>query len=107
MQAIKLNAHVDRDRKLLLQLPDEVPEGDVEVIVLAQQRVVWQDRKQHLEALLGKLAASSRTRLSKAQIDDFLAQERTAWERVQAVLPPSRPEWVDSPGGNPAPPEER
>jgi hypothetical protein len=81
MQAIKLHAHVDRDRKLSLQLPDEVPEGDVEVIVLAPTPVDVRDRRQHLETLFRKLAASSRTRLSKAEIDAYLADERATWER--------------------------
>lgn len=81
MQVIKLHAHVDRDRKLSLQLPDEVPEGDVEVIVLAPAPVDAQDRRQHLETLLRKLASGSRTRLSKAQIDAYLAEERAGWER--------------------------
>jgi len=80
MQAIKLHAHVDRDRKLSLQLPEEVPEGDVEVIVLAPARSDIRDTRQHLEMLLRKLAASSRVRLSKTEIDAHLAEERASWE---------------------------
>jgi len=81
MQAVKLRAHVDRDRKLSLQLPDEVPEGDVEVIVLAPERADARDRRQHLEDLFRKLAASRRARLSKVEIDAYLAAERASWER--------------------------
>jgi len=87
MQAVKLHAHVDRDRKLSLPLPVEVPEGDVEVIVLAPQRGAPGDRRQHLERLLGKLAASARVRLSKDEIDAYLAQERASWERPWAAIP--------------------
>lgn len=81
MQAIKLHAHVDSDRKLSLQLPNEVPEGDVEVIVLVPSHADVRDPRQHLETLLRKLAACSRTRLSKAEIDAYLAEERASWER--------------------------
>lgn len=81
MQAIKLHARVDHDRKLSLQLPDDVPEGDVEVIVLAPERPAGDACREHLETLFRKLASSPRARMSKAEIDAYLVQERAAWER--------------------------
>jgi hypothetical protein len=81
MQAIKLHARVDRDRRLSLQLPEDVPEGDVEVIVLAPARPDASACRQHLERLLDRLATNPRARLSKEQIDAQLAEERASWER--------------------------
>jgi len=81
MQAIKLHAHVDRDRKLSLQLPEDVPLGDVEVILLAPVRSDASACRQYLVRLMDRLAASPRIRLSKAQIDAHPAAERASWER--------------------------
>lgn len=86
MQAIKLNARVDCHRRLSLQLPAEVPEGEVEVIILAPSAGALNDRRRHLETLLGKLETHPRPRLSKSEIDAYLAQERVSWERSQPAM---------------------
>lgn len=83
MQAIKLSARVDRDRRISLQLPPEVPPTDVEVIVLVPEPAGDAEaaQRQHLEALFRRLDASVRARLSKEEIDAYLAEERASWER--------------------------
>ena len=78
---VKLQARVDRDRKLSLQLPEIVPVGEVEVIVHAPTQARADDARQHLEALLSRVAASARSRPTQAEIDAYLAEERASWER--------------------------
>lgn len=83
MQAIKPSARVNGDRRISLQLPPEVPLTDVEVIVLVLEPAADADDEQrkHLEALFRRLDASARSRLSKEEIDAYLAEERASWER--------------------------
>lgn len=83
MQAIKLNAHVGRDRRVSVQLPEDMPEGEVEIIVLARGAAEADEntRRAYLETLLRRIAASDRPRRSKAEIDAYLAGERASWER--------------------------
>lgn len=84
MQPIKLNARVGRDRRISLQLPADVPEGEVvEVIVQtpATGEAGERPQREYLEALLRRLAEGKRARLSKEEIDAYLAEERASWER--------------------------
>jgi hypothetical protein len=84
MEPIKLNARVGRDRRISLQLPADVAEGEVvEVIVRtpATGEAGEQPPREHLEALLRRLAEGNRVRLSKEGIDAYLAEERASWER--------------------------
>lgn len=82
MQAIKLRAYVDRDRKLSLQLPAEVPESDVEVIVLAPARADVREGRRHLEKQLCKLTANLRARRFKAEIDADGVEKRASSDRT-------------------------
>jgi RNase H-fold protein (predicted Holliday junction resolvase) len=84
MEPIKLNARVGRDRRLSLQLPADVAEGEVvEVIVRtpAKGEAGERPQREHLEAFLRRLAEGKRARLSKEEIDAYLAEERASWER--------------------------
>jgi hypothetical protein len=83
MQAIKLKARVGADRRISVELPPEVPETDVEVIVLVPGPETDRENEQRraLEALFRKLDAGGRPRLSKEEIDRYLEGERASWER--------------------------
>ena len=79
MKAIKISANVGRDRKLVLHLPKETPEGLAEVIVLVPEgRIDSTD----VDALI-RNAAEWRThhpvRRTKEAIDEELGEERANW----------------------------
>lgn len=82
MQAIKLSARVDPDHRISLELPPDVPETEVEVIVLVPEPDAAGENEQRraLEALFGRLDASGRPRRSKEEIDRDLEEERASWE---------------------------
>ncbi len=80
MQAIKLNAHIDQNHRLEIQLPSNVPEGNAEVIVLIPSDVPNEAlRRNHLEALFEQLAQANHPGRSAAEIDRELARERDSW----------------------------
>lgn len=80
MHTIKLNAHIDRNHRLEIQLPIDVPECDAEVIVLIPSLVPNEAlRRGHLEALLEQSAHTGNAGRSAADIDRQLAQERDSW----------------------------
>ena len=79
MKAIRLNAVLDDDHRLQLAVPDEIPVGPVEVIVLANPDAT--DRgSQDLGALfdaIDQMPAAPRTR---EEIDRAIAEERSSWD---------------------------
>ena len=78
MHTIKLNAYIDRNHRLEIQLPIDIPEGDAEVIVLIPSNVPNEAlRRRHLEDLLEQGAGNAGR--SAADIDRQLAQERDSW----------------------------
>lgn len=78
MHAIKLNAHIDHNHRLEIQLPMDVPEGDAEVIVLIASNVPNEAlRRRHLEDLLEQSAGSAGR--SAADIARQLSRERDSW----------------------------
>ncbi len=80
MQAIKLNAHIDHNHRLEIQLPIDVPEGDAEVIVLIPSSVPNEAlRRRHLEELLERSAHTGNAGRSAADIDRQVAEERDSW----------------------------
>lgn len=83
MRAIKLKSRVSSDHRLNVQLPEDVPEGEAEVIVLVSEReeevaVRQQTALKEFFAHLDRLSIPRRT---KEEIDRYLDEERASWER--------------------------
>ncbi len=80
MRAIKLTARIDQNHRLEIQLPDTVPEGDAEIIVLFPSDVPSEARRRsHLKDLFEQLALTNHPGRSAAEIDRELAKERNGW----------------------------
>ena len=86
MQTLKLRDTVKRDHQLVLVLPPDFPEGDVDITVRsaeAPQTVdadIAQQQRDDLRSFfefLNTLPASGRT---KAEIDRQIQEERDSWE---------------------------
>jgi hypothetical protein len=78
MNALKTEVVIGKDRKIVIDLPPDIPEGRAEVIVL-----VPEPTKTDVEALLRGIEAwraqhPERFR-SKAEIDRYLEEERASW----------------------------
>jgi hypothetical protein len=80
MHAIKINAHIDHNHRLEIQLPSDVPGGNAEVIVLIPSQPPNEAlRRRHLETLFGQYPQGNGAGRSAADIDHQLAQERNFW----------------------------
>lgn len=79
MYAVKLKAQVTPDPQIHLQLPADAPQGEAEVIVLMTESVP-QTTGESLEAFFEELDRSPWKRLSKEEIDRYIAEERANWE---------------------------
>jgi hypothetical protein len=78
MHAIKLKKHVGEDRRIAIDLPAGFPEGEVEVIVLAPAGA--EDSSEALRTFFAELDRAPGRRLSREEVDDYLAKERASWE---------------------------
>ena len=77
MHTIKLKAHIDHDRRLEIQLPIDVPEGDAEVTVSIPSNDPNEAlRRRHLEALLEQSTRNGNAGRSAADIDRQPGQAR-------------------------------
>ena len=79
MRALKLMTRITKDHRLDVMLPDDVPEGDVEVIVLLPETrspAATSTLREFTEKL-EKMPSSGR---SKADIDRYLDEERSSWD---------------------------
>jgi hypothetical protein len=79
MQAVRLNAVLGADRCLQVQVPAEIPVGEVEVIVLARQPL-GSAAGQSLRELFAELDRMPHKRLTKEEVDRYIAEERASWE---------------------------
>ncbi len=79
MQAIKLTAEIGPDDHLALTVPPEIPQGIVEVIILADaaQGVAPISSLREFFDEIDRLPSPRRT---KEEIDQYLAEERASWE---------------------------
>lgn len=79
MQAIKLTAEIGPDHRLALTLPPEIPQGSVEVIILADaaQKVAPTSSLREFFDEIDRFPGPRRT---KEEIDQYLAEERASWE---------------------------
>ncbi len=77
MKAIKLHAVVDRHRRLVIEVPEEIAEGPVELILLGQEGSMAQAARlaAHLDALMGLPDGQT-----QSQLDEGIDNERAAWD---------------------------
>jgi len=80
MKAIKLSVHIGEDRRLVVELPDDVQKGPAELILLTgeHQQTVGADGDS-VDAHIERLLARPRGR-SAAQIDRQLEVDRASWD---------------------------
>ena len=79
MQACKVFSTIGPDRKLVLDVPKEIPPGEVEVIILASQSSP-SPKKQSLLRYLDDLGQRPRKTRAKEAIDRELRAERGSWQ---------------------------
>ncbi len=78
MRAVKLHGEIPADHILRLNVPQDVPEGPAEVILLVpEERAV---AGPSLREFLAALRCTPRTPRSKEDIDRYLEEERNSWE---------------------------
>ena len=81
MQSVKFKVSVQNHR-IAEELPPEVPDGEAEVVIHYEERPaasVEQARRRHLEALFQDIERSDEGKLTREQIDQLVAEERTGW----------------------------
>jgi len=79
MQAIKLTTYIDKNHRLELDLPDDLPEGAAEVIVLVQDSPKPAS-EESLRDFFKRLDASPRPRMSAEAIDRYIEETRNSWD---------------------------
>ena len=79
MQAIKLQAPISPDHKIVVQLPADVTAESAEVIVLIETPPTSSVGRS-LEAYLTERDGADRPRLSGQEVDRWIDNERNAWE---------------------------
>jgi hypothetical protein len=79
MREVRLQAIVDEDHIAHLQLPDDVPEGSIEVIVRVDEcpKLVPEE---FLGEFLNRLATRPWPGRSKEDIDRQIHEERDSWD---------------------------
>jgi hypothetical protein len=79
MEAYKLKVAIPEDR--VLKLPDDVPTGPAEIIVLSESTVARPTDVEGLLRIGEEWRARNPERLrSKAEIDRYIAEERGSWD---------------------------
>jgi len=79
MQAVKLQTYITKNHRLELDLPDDMPEGAAEVIVLVQD-LKESTGEESLRDFFKALDASPRPRMSKEEIDRYIDETRNSWD---------------------------
>ncbi len=79
MYAVKLDTAIPHNRHLVIQLPNDVPIGDAEVIILSKPKI-QQGNGQALLRFLRERRLPPQHRRSAAEIDAQIEQERHAWD---------------------------
>ena len=79
MLAHKETVIIGKDRRVILDLPEDFEEGKAEVIVLVSHSRNRQGRD-NLEKILEDLASRPRRVRSKEEIDHYIEEERASWE---------------------------
>jgi hypothetical protein len=79
MQAIKLRAEVGTDRHIELDLPPEIPQGTVEIIILYGEPPSGPPASS-LRAFSEEIDKLPHSRRTKEEIDRYVAEERASWD---------------------------
>jgi hypothetical protein len=79
MQAVRLKAVLSDDRRLEIVVPEEIPLGEVEVIVLASSPTAT-GAQQTLDELFVELDRMPHKRLTTEEINQYLAGEWGSWD---------------------------
>jgi hypothetical protein len=79
VQAIKLRAKVGPDHRIELELPAEIPEGEVEIIVIAEETSSLSETRS-LREFFEEVDQLPRRRRTKEEIDRYIAEERASWD---------------------------
>lgn len=79
MHTLKLKARIDSSHRIEIQLPNDTPEGDADVIVMIPS--ASSPTEQGLRAFFDDLDRHPpQRRYSKDEIDAYLAEERASWD---------------------------
>ena len=81
MNAIKLQVEIPKSRELNITLPDEVPVGAAEVIILSPSPTTTGEGVEAWLSLIEQWRANHPGRRSQADIDRYLEDERASWDR--------------------------
>lgn len=79
MRTLKFKGTIDSNHRLTLQLPADTPIGEADVIVLVPETGTATTRE-HLQKLFDEIDHSPHARLSKDEIDRYIAEERASWD---------------------------
>ena len=77
MNAVKREVVIGKDRRIVIDLPPDTPEGPAEVIVLVHEPPPTSARALLEDA--DEWRARSPYRRSKEEIDRYLEEERASW----------------------------
>lgn len=80
MRAHRIRAHVTPNQPLVVPLPANIPEGDVEVIVLFSEAASQPGAFASLREFDDWLRQQPPSGRSKEEMDRALDEERAAWE---------------------------
>ena len=79
MRAIKLIANIGDDHRLNVQLPDDVPPGMAEIIMLFPEAPLT-DKTSSLREFTEKLEHLPSSGRSQEDIDRYIEEERASWD---------------------------
>ena len=80
MRAYRITAHVIPDEPLVVKLPPDVPEGEVEIIVLVPEQASQRGAFASLREFDDWLRQQPPGERSLEEIDRQIDDERAAWE---------------------------
>jgi hypothetical protein len=82
MKIVRLKIVIDASRQLQLQLPPDIPIGEVEVIIMItpSDTTLGAAPAIAFRELFAVLDADQRTRLSTEELDRWIQGERDAWD---------------------------
>ena len=80
MRAHRIKAHVTPNQPLIVPLPANVPEADVEVIVLFPEPEAQPGAFASLREFDEWLQQQPSSGRSKEEIDQYLSEERSSWD---------------------------
>jgi hypothetical protein len=76
VRAVKLEGHLSENRQLTLTVPDEIPAGPVEVLVVSKK-----GGKESLLRFLDALTLAPISSRSSEEIEEAILTERNAWDQ--------------------------